>query len=1185
MKKVFKILFYITFVIFCIGLSGYVYIFHFGGLEKIVNQKISSLVDEKYLLDIDIKEIKGSYFSGFELNDVNVYFNDSTNRYQLLKIPHIKTAYSFSNLWNKKYMLDFLSIDSAEITLIRDSTNNWIIPDFRPKEKTKKNLFRLPSFSIAKLDVRNMNVTLLDKGDSINVNDIFLSLALKGEEKSYAFDIEKFKFSSNQEDIVLNTAGGQVTFDNNILVFKDVALISNNTRFKLDGNINLEQNLDGEVTFAVDNLDLKKVSQYVGPNLNGVVDLNGKVAFTKGSIKGNANIGGSISVVDMQNVYVEFEFANRKLLLDTLVGTVFGQCDIDGTGFIDFTNPTQTYRLEADIKQFNLENLVKNSFYSNLSGSLILDGQSFKQSELLLKFETEFVESQFDIYPIHSAHGNFVVTTDSITFEDPFHVTYFENNFDVSGTVNYKDQMKLSVTADLQNLDRYQSKLFIDKPGGRGFGQAIIDGKTNDPNLTGYFLSDSVWIYGLFADSLYASINVNNFLHAKQGSVEVDFLHGSAWSIPYERGYTYLTIDSNIVYIDTSSLVNKFTKIASKGKLDYEATPNLLTIDSLYLNLAQQTFYNRNKILVEIDSLGFEFKQASTGINNQWLAINGRANYDESFDLLFSVNHFPIEPWKNLYEDTLSVDGLLSCEASLRGTFKNPDFVIRGQIDSLTYQDLVLGDLSTKLSYRNSRLDIDSLTIFANPGEYHANGHIYMDLEFTSADINRFPEQQMYIQCQAKDSRFDLVSHFLPSVEEVKGDFFADFLVSGTPKNPHLAGEAYIKGYYNTYTEKIVPAQLKYFDLEAPLYTDSAGITMFDDIIQIDGIDTYAYDNKEKKHAYISGDIRIKTFNNLVYNLKIDIPKAMPYTYELDDIKGKAKGVLYVNGETPPLVSGDIEITNMKYEVNFAEEDQGSPIMLALHGANSWDLNLNIEMLANYWMKNEDIDAEFAGEIKLIRTNGLYKFAGEMEILRGKGYLFDKTIRLDPGGVVIFEGDDEFNPTLDITGYTRLKGTKDQFDEDKSSETLKLGLHITGTLEEPIINVTEDSDFGSNESIVPLLVANYSGGTTEVTNSFEERLSDLLSNQFSQIGSKQLGVETFEIDPHYSGGTYDPKLTTVTLGSYILGTDLYLSVGSDFSFKNNEVGVEYRLIKGLLLQGLKDDQDLYHLNLRLNLEY
>ncbi len=362
---------------------------------------------------------------------------------------------------------------------------------------------------------------------------------------------------------------------------------------------------------------------------------------------------------------------------------------------------------------------------------------------------------------------------------------------------------------------------------------------------------------------------------------------------------------------------------------------------------------------------------------------------------------------------------------------------------------------------------------------------------------------------------------------------------------------------------------------------------MSDNKIRINKIDAYVYENKgkrneRKRHVYIEGDLTVKTFNNLQYNLDIAIPEPMPFIYELDDIRGKAKGKLFVDGETPPLVTGDLEITNMRYEVNFAEEDQGSPIMLLLTGENSWDLDLNILMLANYRIKNDDINAEFAGEIKLERTDGVYKFAGEMEILRGDGYLFDKTFRLDPGGYVIFQGDDQFNPILDLTGYTRLPAPKDNLENNNSGEQLKLGIHITGTLEEPIINVTEDSDFDSNENIIPLIVANYSGNATEVSSSFEHRLNDLISTRVSQIGTKQLGVETFEINPHYGGGNYDPRLTTVTLGTYLY-KGIYVYGESNFSLNRNEVGFEYRIYKGLVLQGSKDEDDFRHLSLKFRL--
>ncbi len=820
LRTIVKYLLYITLVVFIIALSGYLYVFQFGGLESMVNKKIASLVDDKYLLDINIKEIKGSYLSGFIIEDVDVFYNDSLNRYKLLRIPKISTAYSFSNLWDKKYMFDFLTIDSAEIMLIRDSSDNWIIPDFRPKNQSKKTMLSLPSFSIGKLDIRNMSITLLDRGDTVNFQNIFLALELKSEDKTYAFDVEKFKFSSNQNDIVLNTAGGQITFDDNNLVFKNVALVTADTRFKVDGNIELQKELNGEIRFDVDNFDLSKITQYVGPKLKGVLDLNGKVQFSRSGINGSLNLGGQLAIVDMQNLFVAFKFADKKLVFDTLVGTVFGECDIDGAGYMDFSKPLKTYHLKADIKQFDLNSIVKNSFNSNLSGSIVMDGESFNKEKFLLKFEADILESQFDGYPIHAANGKFTVTKDSITFLDSFQVDYFENKFTFSGNVSYKDEMKLQVKADLQNLDRYRQKLFIDKPGGRGYAEAIVDGATNDPNLTGYFISDSVWIYGLYSDSMIAEIDIANFLHAKQGAVQINLRNGSAWAVPYDSMYAFLTIDSNIVFIDTSSLVNKFTELAAKGQLDYEAVPNKLTIDSLFVSLAEQTFYNRDQIVVDIDSGGFNFKQASIGIQNQWLSVNGRMNYDESLDLLFSVNHIPIEPWKNLYEDSLNIDGMLSCEALLQGNLKNPEFIIRGQVDSLSYQDLVLGDLNTVVSYKDKKLTIDSVVVYSNPGNYRAEGYLYIDLELTSADINRLPNLPMEIQCNATDSRFDLVSHFLPSVEEIKGNFFADFVLSGTPKNPHLEGEAYIKSYFNENENKYRPAQLKYFDLEAPIYTD-----------------------------------------------------------------------------------------------------------------------------------------------------------------------------------------------------------------------------------------------------------------------------------------------------------------------------------------------------------------------------
>ena len=87
---------------------------------------------------------------------------------------------------------------------------------------------------------------------------------------------------------------------------------------------------------------------------------------------------------------------------------------------------------------------------------------------------------------------------------------------------------------------------------------------------------------------------------------------------------------------------------------------------------------------------------------------------------------------------------------------------------------------------------------------------------------------------------------------------------------------------------------------------------------------------------------------------------------------------------------------------------------------------------------------------------------------------------------------------------------------------------------------------------------------------FSDRLaagvSGYLSSQVTQIGSRTLGVETFEIDPVY-GNKFDPLGTQLTVGFYT-HPNLYVYGRSAISgVSGQEVGFEYRLKRFLLVEG------------------
>ncbi len=1167
----------LTGIVLLVG-SLFLYMFKLGGLERTLNAQIDSLVEQRYNLDVTIGQVKGDFLSGLVLEDVTVYYVDSTGHYRLLDLPRLSASYSLSNLWNKKYVLDYLYIDSATVTLVRDSSGRWMIPDFSSKGETEAGA--PPQFSIGDFGLNKVSVNILNNTDTMSFDDIALSVALQGQGKTYSVDVGQFEFTSNKEPFSLTAAGGKLTYTERMVVFEDIAVVVGKTRAKLSGNVKFAKPPEGQITFALDNVDVKKISALLGKKLTGMLDLNGAVSFVGDKIGGSVDLAGNFMSADFENLSANFRFDRNRLVLDTLYGSVFGGCTIDGSGALDFSGPVEQYHLDADIKNFNLNQLVTKGFESDLTGHIEMSGESFRKDKLLLHFDTDLHESSFDEYPLHEACGELTVTSDSICFADSFRINYFENVFYVSGRIDYSDDIDLAVAADLHNLDRYKGKLFIDQPGGRGHADATISGKTRDPDLRGLFVSDSVWVYGLYTGNFAASIEMKRFLTGKKGTVEVSYKDGAAWNLPYDSGYTFLSVDSNLVQVDTFSMCNQYGEYSGRGLLDYGVNPMHMTVDSLSLAVFDRVFYNRSDIKFDIDSSGFNFLQAAIGSNGAGLSVTGRVDYDESMGLTLLIDHIPIGPWVDLLDTSLQIDGYMSCQASVEGTFLQPHFNLGGSIDSLTYRDLLLGAVVGGLRYENRLLTLDSFLIHSDEGEYRSSGSFHADLAFSSSVEERFPDQPLEIGISATDRRFDLVSLIMPSVEQLDGDFFVDITLSGTPHAPHLAGEAYIKN-----------ARLKYFDLEQPIFADSAGVTMRDNKIIIDHIDLYTTDRKRKGrkgNAYLEGEITVKSLDNFYYDLDITLPKEFPFAYELDDIQGVVEGDLHVEGDTPPLVTGDLTIISMKYLVNFASEEEGSPIMNAMTSENAWDLNINIDILANYWIRNDDIDAEFAGQVNLIREKGVYRFIGEMEILRGRGFLFDKTFHLEPGSRVIFEGNPTINPRLDITGYTRIAGMRRAVDEElETTESIELGIHVTGTLEVPEINPAEGSEF-SREDILPLIVANYySSETVSSSGQVGQRLSGLISSQVSQIGSRQLGqlgVETFEIDPLY-GKEYDPLRVRVTVGFYAT-PNLYVYGRSTLSGQTRqEVGFEHRFSKAFLLEGLRDEEELYHLALKLHWEF
>jgi len=1161
----------------------YIYIFYAGGIERFVVLTIDNSVGEKYNLKIDIGEIEGDLLSGVVLRDIVITYQDSLGTVTLAEIGRLEGRYSLSGLLSRRYYFSFVKIDSARFQLVEKETGGWYLPPLAPGGYSTGGTAVPFVGSIEDFQISNSSLLLARIGDTVIFTSVELAAALEADGNTYAADLERLGFQSTEENLWLDHCSGRLTFSEGVVSFQDCSVSRETSKIKLNGQFDIKQFL-GEVNLTADNLDIKEISGYAGLDLSGHMDLNGSFDIDRKGFTGSVDLAGVVAIAEFKNLHADLRFADKHLYLDTMYGTILDQCAIDGRGEIDFSGETEIYELRSSLTGFNLNSLIDDSFESDLNGDVYLRGKSFRTKQMILEIDAAFYESLFDGYHLHSAIGSMQVTADSIVFYDPFIIGYFENFIGFNGKIKYKGDLDLVIAAQLNNLERYQGKLFINKPAGRGYAEAKLSGKTSEPDLQMTFESDSVWIYDLYSSDFTANADIKRFLTGKEGKVRINMSRGSAWDVALDSGFSILTVDSNLVFIDTLDLKNEYMSIEAAGVFDYGATPMALNLDTLHLELFNQEFFNSGEMRVTVDSAGFDFQRAALENKGVLLSGNGQFGFDKSLNMEFDLKKVVVSPWMKLFELEQEYDGIVSGRARLQGLLKNPDFNLSLTVDSLVFRSVVLGNLTANVNYRGQLLTVDSLVLLSQQGRYTAAGTIPIDLSITAAPVRRLLDNPMNLSITATDKRFDLVTTLLPSIEQLDGDFFADFRIFGTPNEPHLEGIAYLKN-----------GRLKYYDLEQLIYADSASVVMKDNSIIFDKIEAYTYkDTKKKLHkrqATLEGEITVRALDKLYYDVYVTLPREFPFTYELADIRGSIEGEMHIEGESPPTVSGNLSLVAMRYGVNFASPDEGSPIMAAFSESSSWNLNLNIEILSNYWIKNDDIDAQFTGYLNLVRKDGKYSFIGDIEVVRGRGFLFDKIFTLEPGGTVTFEGGDSLNPRLNLVGYTRITSyAESSFEGDQASVQRNLGVHVTGTLDYPEINPTEDSEV-SGEEIIPLLAgSSYSNSESSTFGTFEQRMSSLVATQFSQIGSRQLrqlGVETFEIDPGFYEGGFDISRTRFTVGFYSpFDRNLYLYGRSAFgSSTGQELGFEYRLYKKFLLEGRRDEEELYHVNLKLHWEF
>lgn len=1178
MRKRFKIPLIGIIALAVIIIAGLILIYKSHFIEKQVNRFLAGRIASQYRLDINIAEIDGSFIDGFILKDVILRFSPDSNEITITHIPRLDVHYDLINLLKGKLIFDSLYFERPQFYLEKSESGDWLLPKVNGKGQSTA---LTPDWEIKTLVIEDATFNLNYSGNPWKCEKINILASAKSIDNTHSFNLNNLDFYLDHNDLIVNGVSGQATVFKNNIVLDKIQINTDSSRVRLslvydgkdDGRLELQ--LDDSRIFLPDFLALFDI------NLKGDLIVDGNIYRQEGRIGGNLFLSGEFQNRLLDSLLTRFHYDNGILYLDTLYGKILATCRINGFGELDLDAHPKTYRLSAQIASFDLSQLVANSFQSNLNGFLHGNGRGLKSRNMAIDLNLELGESYFDIYHFHQAKGMMTISTQGLYFFPGFKARYHNNNFFASGNINYNGELYLEGTAALNDLTDFTGQTFIQEPGGRAEGDFIFYGPTVDPNLSGRFRSDSLWLYEFYSSDFLASFDIQSFTRAMRGPVNVFAYNGQGWSFPYDSLFAEMRLDSNLLYIDTGEVDNSFSSISCGGRLNFESYPQELTLEQLDVNLSERNFVAKEDQIILIDSSGFIFEKAVLHTSEGKIDFTGRADYDESIDIDWQIDNIAVKPWASLINDTIEIDGRLSSSGHLGGTYPNPEFELTGAIDSMTYFSLNLGQLNAYLSYQDSLLQIDSMFMVTPQGRYTASGvfPINLDLYF---ERELFDDREQNIYIYARDVRLDLFSFLLNSVEYIDGNFEASAVITGSPRQPHLNGVSILTN-----------GSIKLIDLRDELKNVQAEIEMQDQLVKINRfIADVPHDNKKATGLVKSlGSIYINDISTFTYDSIRMACDNLPIRYELGDFTGIADADLIISGTTPPRVTGTIVMPAAFYRENFYYEAAGFNLMAALETDKSWDLDIMVEVPSNAWVKNDDIDAEFSGSVNIIRENGIYKYLGVLEVIRGKLYILDRIYTIEPGGSIVYDNIDEPDPKLDLNILTRIR-TYAKFSDFESEESYsrELKLHVGGTLNNPIITSVGDSPI-STERILPTLFTGIQPAESDTlkgesvgADRITSGLGGILASQFSRLGTRSLGVETFELSPE-TGKGFDPLATRLTIGAYTL-PNLYIFGSSAFDVeRGQEVGLEYRLGRHYLFEGRRDEKNLYHFNFKFFWEY
>ncbi len=1148
--------------------------------HKAVNFALARYIEAKYDVRIQFAQIGGSLLDNLVLDNVRIDTRVPGQQYRLASIERIAIYYDYRQLLKRQWVVDSLLISAPTIILRSDSVGAVLLPKLTREKSASDQPRKLPDIEVRHFVLNDGRFQWTRPRNSLLIDSIYIALTGKLRDGVLAAKVDSLALDYPLKGFHLKKLHAGLAFSSTAIGIDSLFVTTDSSRIIGGGLYPLDKSTPFRFSLRDSHVSLSEIGAVLDIAIRGSFDVAAELTGDFSKFNGQTTARGVLFEREIGPFTSDYELNEGVLSFTNFDGQMFGGT-MRGSLDINFMARPETYKADLQVRGFDLNKVIPNTFSSRLSGSVTLNGSGLGEKTFNMDVYADLAPGQFDFVRFDSISGDISLNVKDMYFQPGFELWYENSRFTTEGVVNYDGEMLLTGNFRTTQLADFWGDLFIEELSGRAFANYEVSGPVLDPDIRGTFFGDSCSFYGFSTDSLLAEFNIASFLYGQRGHVDVKAWQSDVWNLPADSVRIALDIDSNLVDITRAAQFH--------DRLLMEASAHARLVDST-------AFVTVNDFLFQFDSLRYtnttpasvDFLEDKIVVRNLHMKggeglvnIDADYGYDTTIDLHVITEDFDFATWLQELEIDSSFTGGLNLNGRMTGKLANPTVIVTGGIDDLMFKQDSLGHLTSELRFADSVLTFHDFKLSYRGYDIFADGTYPLVMNLDSSIVYT-PDKPMLFKVRSAGTDLGILSSFNEDIENFSGEFELDLQVYGTPGQPQS------KGTFN-----LRNGTLKVYQMANPIEEIEAQISSNDKQVIVEWVEGKVRHKRKKLvgSSIRSGSVRAAGEINIINSDVFDYSLAVvgydvPFQYDLGEIYGRADFDLAIRGAYPPLISGDVTVFEAEYLDEF-DDEQTAAAIAAADTVALWDYDINLDLApASVNVRNSTMNMVVDGKLQVVRENARDNYFGTLNIVRGNMYIGDLNFRIQQGSYLSFDNIEEPDPQLFIDATWKVRNMAGGLTSASYSE---VPLQIRGTILRPTLGAASGSDY-SDEDVATLILINQSASgqsSSQLGSDFQNRLqvgaAGYVFARTSQVLVRTFGLETFEITPVYNEKN-NIEGAAISLGLYTL-PNVYTYVSSLSTDGRADYGAEYRLGRHVTVGGLYDRDRLWRLNLLLNWEF